>query len=48
LGSAAASAANLPKTDIRAIGYISNVYIWNELEKPFYTKTLPEASSGAI
>lgn len=43
-----AVAADLPETKIKAVGYISNVYIWNDLEKPFYAETLPEASNGAV
>ncbi|PZX10663.1 TRAP-type C4-dicarboxylate transport system substrate-binding protein [Palleronia aestuarii] len=35
-------------TEIRAIGYTSNLYLWTELEEEFYSQTLPEAAEGLI
>ena len=43
-----ASAADLPKTKVNVIGTWANLSIYKEREFPFWTKTIPEKSNGAV
>lgn len=43
-----AQAADLPKTNLKVIGSISSLPQYKEFEVPFWTRTLPEKSNGAI
>jgi len=45
---APASAQDLPKTQLKVVGSISALAPYKEFEVPFWTKTLPEKSKGAI
>lgn len=40
----AALAQDLPKTQIKIAGGLSNLTAYNDYEKPFWTKTIPERS----
>lgn len=44
----AASAADLPKTKVNVVGTWANLSIYKERENPFWTKTIPEKSKGAV
>lgn len=44
----ATSAAELPKTNFKVIGGGSHNYTFGAVEKPFWEKTLPEASGGQV
>jgi len=46
--SGAALAQDLPKTELRIVGGLSNLTAFNDFEKPFWTKTVPERSNGQI
>jgi len=48
LAAVAASAPALAEETLNAIGYTSNLYVWTELEKPFYEETLPAAGEGVV
>jgi TRAP-type C4-dicarboxylate transport system substrate-binding protein len=43
-----ASAQDLPKTQLKIVGGLSNLTAYNDYEKPFWTKTIPERSKGQI
>src|SRR3546814_20920457 len=44
----AAHAQDLPKTHLTVVGGLSNLTAYNDYEKPFWTKTVPELSKGQI
>lgn len=46
--SGAAQAQDLPKTHLRIVGGLSNLTAYNDFEKPFWTKTIPERSNGQV
>ncbi|WP_414472166.1 TRAP transporter substrate-binding protein [Microvirga sp. M2] len=46
--SGAALAQDLPKTHLRIVGGLSNLTAYNDFEKPFWTKTIPERSNGQV
>lgn len=49
LGAAAnAQAQALPETTLSVVGSWSNLPLYQDFEQPFWTKTLPEASKGAV
>jgi TRAP-type C4-dicarboxylate transport system substrate-binding protein len=43
-----AVAQDLPRTQLRITGGLSNLSPYNDYEKPFWTKTIPELSKGQI
>ena len=43
-----ASAQDLPKTKVNVIGTWANLSIYKEREFPFWTRTIPEKSNGAV
>ncbi len=43
-----AGAADLPKTHFKVVGGGSHNYTFNAVEKPFWEKTLPEATGGRL
>lgn len=45
---AGAFAQDLPKTHLRITGGLSNLTAYNDYEKPFWTKTIPERSKGQV
>jgi hypothetical protein len=44
----AASAQEYPKTNLKVVGGLSNLSPYNDYEKPFWTKTIPELSKGQV
>ncbi len=48
LGLAPAAAQPLPRTPLQVVGSISNLAQYREYEVPFWTRTLPEKSGGAV
>ncbi|WP_439810607.1 TRAP transporter substrate-binding protein [Bordetella bronchiseptica] len=44
----AAHAQDLPKTKVKVVGGLSNLTAYNDYEKPFWTKTVPELSKGQV
>lgn len=46
--SMSAAAAELPKTHLKVVGGGSHNYTFGAVEKPFWEKTLPEASGGRV
>lgn len=44
----AAHAQDLPKTNLKVVGGLSNLTAYNDYEKPFWTKTVPELSNGQV
>ncbi|MFJ1298682.1 TRAP transporter substrate-binding protein [Pseudomonadota bacterium AL_CKDN230030165-1A_HGKHYDSX7] len=44
----AAQAQDLPKTQLKIVGGLSNLTAYNDYEKPFWTKTIPEQSKGQV
>jgi len=44
----AAHAQDLPKTHLKVVGGLSNLTAYNDYEKPFWTKTVPELSKGQV
>lgn len=44
----AAHAQDLPKTQLKVIGGLSNLTAYNDYEKPFWTKSIPEMSKGQV
>ncbi|MEZ0172291.1 TRAP transporter substrate-binding protein [Microvirga sp. TS319] len=46
--SGVALAQDLPKTHLRIVGGLSNLTAYNDFEKPFWTKTIPERSNGQV
>lgn len=44
----AAQAQELPKTQLKVVGGLSNLSAYNDYEKPFWTKTIPELSKGQV
>ena len=42
------SAQDLPKTNVKVVGGLSNLTAYNDFEKPFWTKTIPELSKGKV
>ena len=44
----AAQSADLPATKVKVVGALSNLTLYNDFEKPFWTKTIPEASGGKV
>lgn len=43
-----AAAQDLPQTRVRVVGYFSNLLQTRELERPFWTERIPQASNGRI
>jgi TRAP-type C4-dicarboxylate transport system substrate-binding protein len=43
-----AAAQDLPQTRVRVVGYFSNLLQTRELERPFWTERVPQASNGRI
>lgn len=43
-----ALAQDIPTTRLKVVGGLSNLSLYNDFEKPFWTKTIPEASGGKI
>jgi TRAP-type C4-dicarboxylate transport system substrate-binding protein len=41
-------AQDLPKTHLKIVGGLSNLTAYNDYEKPFWTKTVPERSKGQV
>jgi len=41
-------AQDLPKTHLKIVGGLSNLTAYNDYEKPFWTKTIPERSKGQV
>lgn len=41
-------AQDLPKTHVKVVGGLSNLTAYNDYEKPFWTKTIPELSNGKV
>lgn len=41
-------AQDLPKTHLKITGGLSNLTAYNDYEKPFWTKTIPERSNGQV
>ena len=39
---------DLPKTQLKVVGGLSNLTAYNDYEKPFWTKTIPELSKGQV
>lgn len=48
LGGTAMAQEQLPKTQVKVVGYLSNVPAYLDFEKPFWTKTIPELSHGQV
>ena len=48
LAAASVGAQPLPKTQLKVVGSISSLTQYKDYEVPFWTKTLPEKSGGAI
>lgn len=46
--STAAGAQELPKTNLKVVGGLSNLTAFQDYEKPFWTKTIPEKSNGQV
>ena len=44
----AVQAQDLPKTQLKVVGGLSNLTAYNDYEKPFWTKTIPELSKGQV
>ena len=44
----AAQTQDLPKTQLKVVGGLSNLTAYNDYEKPFWTKTIPEQSKGQV
>ncbi|OYW59183.1 MAG: transporter [Rhizobiales bacterium 17-65-6] len=44
----AATAQELPKTHLKVVGGLSNLTAYQDYEKPFWTKTIPETSNGQV
>ena len=44
----AAHAQDPPKTQLKVVGGLSNLTAYNDYEKPFWTKTIPELSKGQV
>lgn len=45
---ATANAQELPKTNLKVVGGLSNLTAYQDYEKPFWTKTIPEKSNGQV
>lgn len=43
-----AHAQELPKTQLKIVGGLSNLSAYNDYEKPFWLKTIPDASKGQV
>ena len=43
-----AVAQDLPKTEFNYVGTWGNLSLYNKVEKPFFEKTIPERSGGAV
>lgn len=41
-------AVDLPVTKVKVVGALSNLSLYNDFEKPFWTKTIPEVSGGKV
>lgn len=41
-------AQDLPATKLKVVGALSNLSLYNDFEKPFWTKVLPAASGGKV
>jgi TRAP-type C4-dicarboxylate transport system substrate-binding protein len=48
LSSVNAIAEELPKTQLRIVGGLSNLTAYNDYEKPFWTTAIPERSNGQV
>ena len=48
LAAGTAGAAELPETQLKFVGFISNNVIYKDLEVPFFGETLPKMSGGKI
>ncbi|MCQ2006211.1 TRAP transporter substrate-binding protein [Rhizobium sp. NRK18] len=46
--SGVAIAEDLPKTELTIVGGLSNLTAYQDFEVPFWTKTIPEKSNGAV
>jgi TRAP-type C4-dicarboxylate transport system substrate-binding protein len=44
----AAQAQDLPVTKLKVVGGLSNLSLYNDYEKPFWTQKIPQASGGKI
>lgn len=44
----AAHANDLPATKLKVVGGLSNLSLYNDFEKPFWTQTIKEASAGKV
>ncbi|SEP83771.1 TRAP-type C4-dicarboxylate transport system, substrate-binding protein [Faunimonas pinastri] len=47
-GSTVAAAQELPKTQLKVVGGLSNLTAYQDYEKPFWTKTVPDLSHGQV
>lgn len=43
-----AYAQELPTTKLKVVGALSNLSLYNDFEKPFWTQTIPAASAGKV
>lgn len=43
-----AHAQDLPATKLKVVGALSNLSLYNDFEKPFWVKTIPQASGGKV
>ncbi|TCT07753.1 TRAP transporter substrate-binding protein [Aquabacter spiritensis] len=48
LAAGSAVAQDLPKTNLKVVGGLSNLTAYQDYEKPFWTKTIPEKSNGQV
>ena len=48
LAATAATAQDLPKTNLKVVGGLSNLTAYQDYEQPFWTKTIPEKSKGQV
>lgn len=48
LAATAASAQDLPKTNLKIVGGLSNLTAYQDYEQPFWTKAIPEKSKGQV
>lgn len=42
------NSASAQQINLRAIGYTSNLYVWSDVEKPFYERDLTPATGGRV
>jgi len=48
MAAGAAHAQDLPKTQLKVVGGLSNLTAYQDYEQPFWTKTIPELSKGQV